>query len=386
MAVNSVLTPFVTFNDLSGVPIENGFIYIGQPGFEARATPKASFFDVALTIPTGTASGAAIRTRAGVPINTSNSPAMFYVDGDYSITVCDRNGVRLYGALNMTLALNVGGVVGPVLWADGNLGAVGGGFIDEPNTGFVRPGAATLQTVVNGVLVSQQTPTGTVFAQPVSGSGFDSGVLAVAQPLDADLTAVAGLATTGILTRTGAGTAAVRTLTAGTGISISDGDGVAGNPTISVSSAGATLLETLTMTGTIVTMAARFSADKSYLFEVEDLAHNNAASRILTIALYGETAAAFSTDQPTGNGFTNTQFYYASQVLKFPKRTQKLLTVEGINFATSVAVGTNTGSNYTTGRLGALIKWGTAQSVSHAQFALDGAGSFTGGTIKVWEF
>lgn len=197
MATNSVLPPYPTFLDAAGLALENGLIYIGQPGFEARSTPKASFFDVDLTIPTGTASGAAIRTKGGFPINNSGAPAMFYVEGDYSISVCDRNGVLLYSALNATLALNVGGVVGPVLGPDGNFSAVGLGFLLEPNTGFVRPSAAKVQNVVNGVLVSEQTPTGTSFAQPVSGAGFASGVAAavvgVSQPLDATLTSLSGL-------------------------------------------------------------------------------------------------------------------------------------------------------------------------------------------------
>lgn len=53
------------------------------------------------------------------------------------------------------------------------------------------------------------------------------------QPLDSDLTALAALAATGLIARTGSGTVSARTLTAGTGISISNGDGVSGNPTIS---------------------------------------------------------------------------------------------------------------------------------------------------------
>jgi predicted heme/steroid binding protein len=44
--------------------------------------------------------------------------------------------------------------------------------------------------------------------------------------------ALHNLATNGIISRTGAGTVAARTITAGTGISITNGDGVAGNPTI----------------------------------------------------------------------------------------------------------------------------------------------------------
>lgn len=53
------------------------------------------------------------------------------------------------------------------------------------------------------------------------------------QAWDADLDAVAGLAVNGMIARTGAGTAAARTITAGQGISVADGDGVAANPTIS---------------------------------------------------------------------------------------------------------------------------------------------------------
>lgn len=62
--------------------------------------------------------------------------------------------------------------------------------------------------------------------------------IAAKQPLDADLTALAELASTGMIARTGAGTVAARTLTAGTGISITEGDGVAGNPTITAGAAG----------------------------------------------------------------------------------------------------------------------------------------------------
>ena len=56
------------------------------------------------------------------------------------------------------------------------------------------------------------------------------------QPLDSDLTAVAGLAANGIVTRTGTGTFEVRTITAGTNITITNGDGVSGNPTINATS------------------------------------------------------------------------------------------------------------------------------------------------------
>lgn len=55
------------------------------------------------------------------------------------------------------------------------------------------------------------------------------------QAYDADLDAVAGLAVAGLIARTGAGTAAARTLTApAAGITVSNGDGAAGNPTLAL--------------------------------------------------------------------------------------------------------------------------------------------------------
>jgi hypothetical protein len=52
------------------------------------------------------------------------------------------------------------------------------------------------------------------------------------QPLDSDLTAIAALSSTGIIVRTGSGSVATRSISAGAGISVTNGDGVAGNITI----------------------------------------------------------------------------------------------------------------------------------------------------------
>ena len=77
------------------------------------------------------------------------------------------------------------------------------------------------------------------------------------QPLDADLTAYAALVTAGLVARTGAGTVATRTLTGpAAGISVANGDGVAGNPTLSLVN-DLSALEGLGSTG----LAARTAAD-----------------------------------------------------------------------------------------------------------------------------
>lgn len=57
---------------------------------------------------------------------------------------------------------------------------------------------------------------------------------AAKQPVDDDLTALAALAGTGLLARTGAGTAAARSITGGGAVQVSHGNGVAENPVISV--------------------------------------------------------------------------------------------------------------------------------------------------------
>lgn len=59
----------------------------------------------------------------------------------------------------------------------------------------------------------------------------------VYQASDTDLAAVAGLSTSGLVARTGSGTATTRTITGDSEISVANGDGVSGNPTLSIGAA-----------------------------------------------------------------------------------------------------------------------------------------------------
>lgn len=226
MTANSILPPYPTFQGLDGQPLEAGYIYVGEPGFEARTTPKASFFDIGLTVPTGTASGAAVRTMGGYPAR-NGSPSAVYVDGDFSIAVTDSAGVLLYSALTRSFAFGLESTVGdPVLAPDGTLSFPGFAFISDVNTGFALPSPLRLQTSVGGALISEATATGTVFVEPITGAGFEASVEGVIGP---DLLQIAAIAAVdgdiivqigGVWTRMAKGTAlqSVRVNAAGTAL------------------------------------------------------------------------------------------------------------------------------------------------------------------------
>lgn len=60
------------------------------------------------------------------------------------------------------------------------------------------------------------------------------------QPLNANLTAISGLSSTGMMALTGSGAVSTRTITGGTAITVTNGDGVSGNPTIALSNTAVT--------------------------------------------------------------------------------------------------------------------------------------------------
>lgn len=115
-------------------------------------------------------------------------------------------------------------------------------------TAFVHAERTNAATLTNKTLTAPvvNSPTGIVkgdvglgnvdntsdLNKPVSTA--QQAALNLKQDLDADLTALAALGTTGIITRTGAGTFVPRALAAGAGIAITDADGVAGPPTIAI--------------------------------------------------------------------------------------------------------------------------------------------------------
>lgn len=114
-----------------------------------------------------------------------------------------------------------------------------------------------------------------------------------AQASDADLSALAALATTGLIARTGAGTAETRTLTApASGISVSNGDGAAGNPTLALANDLAAL-EAMSGTGIVARTASETYAQRSIVAPAAGItiADGDGVAGNPTLALANDLAA-----------------------------------------------------------------------------------------------
>jgi len=97
MSALSIQPPYPIFTESDGLPLENGYVWIGQANQNPLTNPINVYWDTALTIP----AVQPIRTLAGYPVY-AGTPARLYVDGNYSIQVKDKNGNMVYSAPSAT--------------------------------------------------------------------------------------------------------------------------------------------------------------------------------------------------------------------------------------------------------------------------------------------
>jgi hypothetical protein len=95
MSTIEVQPPYPAFAGTDGLPLENGYIWIGAVNLSPQVNPIAVYWDDAQTI----AAPQPIRTLNGYPVR-NGTPARFYVGSDYSIQVLDSKGVVVYTSLN----------------------------------------------------------------------------------------------------------------------------------------------------------------------------------------------------------------------------------------------------------------------------------------------
>jgi hypothetical protein len=163
--------------------------------------------------------------------------------------------------------------------------------------------------------------------------------------------ALHNLATNGVIARTGSGTVAARTITAGTAIRITNGDGVSGNPTIT--NTGVT---SITATTPIVASASTGTVA---------LSHANS----------GVTAGTYNnvTVNATGHVTAGSNVAYLTSYTE----TDTLATVTGRGATTATAISlTNTGTSLTTsGNIGIKTSTPTVELEVNGSAYISGSGS-----------
>ena len=95
MSTIEVQPPYPAFAGTDGLPLENGYIWIGTVNLSPQVNPIPVYWDAAQTI----AAPQPIRTLNGYPVR-NGTPARFYVTDDYSIQVLDPKGSVVYTSLN----------------------------------------------------------------------------------------------------------------------------------------------------------------------------------------------------------------------------------------------------------------------------------------------
>ena len=82
------------FTDTSGVPLEDGYIYVGTAGLNPETNPVAVYWDDAQTL----AAAQPVRTLNGFP-SRGGTASRLYCGTDYSLTVKDKNSVIVFSTL-----------------------------------------------------------------------------------------------------------------------------------------------------------------------------------------------------------------------------------------------------------------------------------------------
>ena len=180
MSTFSVTAPYPAFAGTDGLPLDNGYIWIGVANLSPQVNPIPVYFDEALTI----LAVQPIRTLGGYPVY-QGTPARLYVESNCSIQVLDNKGNVIYTLLDES-------ILGPgaftTLTASGAVTLTGTGAMKlnagttaerpSPSNGMIRYNTttATMEGYINsawasiGSVTSVSTGTG-LTGGPITSTG-----------------------------------------------------------------------------------------------------------------------------------------------------------------------------------------------------------------------
>jgi hypothetical protein len=153
MSALSIQPTFPIFTGTDGLPLENGYIWIGAANLDPQGNPISVYWDEALTI----SASQPIRTLNGYA-SRSGTPANIYVNSDYSIRVQDSKGSAVYSNLFVSAFITTD------MLADGAV-----------TTPKIADGAVTTPKIANSAVTYakiQNVSAGKVLGRDTSGAGI----------------------------------------------------------------------------------------------------------------------------------------------------------------------------------------------------------------------
>lgn len=91
MSLSPVVSPYLPFNGLTGLGLNDGALYIGQDGKDPETYPQACFWDAAGTVP----AAQPIQVLGGYPMRLG-TPTRVYTASTYSMRVRDATGAQVF--------------------------------------------------------------------------------------------------------------------------------------------------------------------------------------------------------------------------------------------------------------------------------------------------
>lgn len=145
MATPATVNPFNFYPGRDGLPLQNGYLYFGEPFQDPELQPLQAYWDDANTQP----AARPIRTINGYPAR-NGTPAQVFVAAQYSMRVRDSQGREVFYAPNVT-AVDLGGGGLDIITASG------GQTVVNLTNAVYTPGSNAIDVSLNGlILISGQ--------------------------------------------------------------------------------------------------------------------------------------------------------------------------------------------------------------------------------------